>query len=67
MLNLDQDVRHQQRWRQMPGQGPAVESAVVVVLARIEQKEIGQLLLGDEAFEVAHVSVSEARRANPVP
>ena len=39
-----------------------VESAVVVLLRRVEQEQVGQPLLGDESLQVTHVGVGDAGR-----
>ncbi len=61
VLDLDQDIRDGNGRCDVTCQPEFVESVEVVVLRRDEQKQIGQLLLGDEPFQITEVRVDDAR------
>ena len=44
-------------------QGGGTEAEVIVVRTGIEEEHIRQALLGDEALEVAHIGIADARGA----
>jgi hypothetical protein len=60
MIDLDQNIGHQNCRRQMLQQNGWVESKIVVTLFGIHHEHVGQLMLGDKALEVDHVSFAHA-------
>ena len=63
MIDLDQNIGHQNCRRQMLQQNGWVESKIVVTLFGIHHEHVGQLMLGDKALEVDHVGFAHGRRA----
>jgi len=63
MLDFDEDVGQNNRGREMVPQGGGAEAKIIIVGAGVEEKNVRQALLGDEAFEVPHIGVADARGA----
>jgi len=60
LLDLHEDVGHQDRRRDVPGQLVLVDAAIVVFRPGIEQEEVGQPLLGEESLQVPLIRIDDA-------
>jgi hypothetical protein len=60
MIDLYQNVREDNRRRQMLHQDIIIEAEAGVIRLGVEKEQIGQPLLGDELFKVSHVGVAGA-------
>ena len=63
IVDLDEDVRQENGRREMLHQTGRVESQIVVFRPGIDHEHVGQPMLGDEPFEIAHIGFADARSA----